>query len=69
MTHNSDFAKGFCGLIGNKACSVVFDNSKLKKAVPEFRPAVHFEEGISNTIIDAWCDKVISVLEKAKKEF
>lgn len=142
MTHNSDFAKGFCGLIGNphaigeafqitndetltwnqiyeciasalgvklnavhvsseflasvsdydltgsligdKACSVVFDNTKLKKAVPEFKPTVHFEEGIAATIrnvlsnrelqkddpeFDAWCDRVISVLENARKEF
>ena len=72
------------GLMGDKACSVVFDNSKLKKAVPEFRPTVHFEEGIRKTIenvlanpalqiedpeFDAWCDKVVEVLEKAKKEF
>lgn len=141
MTHNSDFAKGFCGLIGNphaigeafqitndetltwnqiyecianalgvelkpyyvassflaatsdydfeggllgdKACSVVFDNSKLKKVVPEFKATVHFEDGIKRTIdnvlknselqtedpeFDEWCDKVIATLEKAKKE-
>lgn len=141
MTHNSDFAVGFCGLVGNphaigeafqitndetltwnqiykciadalgvelkachvsseflaavsdydftgsligdKSCSVVFDNSKLKKAVPEFKPVVHFEDGIRMTIknvlsnselqkddpeFDQWCDKVISVLEKAKNE-
>lgn len=70
-------------LIGDKACSVVFDNSKLKKAVPEYKPTVHFEQGIRKTLanvlskkelqvedpdFDAWCDKVISVLEKAKEE-
>lgn len=69
-------------LIGDKANSVVFDNSKLKNAVPEFRPKVHFEEGIRDTIqnvlshpelqvedpeFDAWCDKVIDALETAKK--
>ena len=141
MTHNSDFAKGFCGLIGNphaigeafqitndetltwdqiyqcianalgvklkavhvssqflasvsdydftgsltgdKACSVVFDNSKLKKAVPEFKATVHFEQGVKNTVdyvlshpelqtedkeFDDWCDRVILALENAKKE-
>ena len=141
MTHNSDFAKGFCGLIGNphaigeafqitndetltwnqiyeciadalgvklnavhisseflasvsdydfmgsligdKACSVVFDNTKLKKAVPEFCPCVHFEEGIRQTIqnvlahpelqiedpeFDTWCDRVIGAMEKTRKE-
>lgn len=71
-------------LIGDKANSVVFDNSKLKRAVPEFRPAVHFEEGIRDTIanvlatpelqkedpeFDAWCDKIIETLENAKKAF
>lgn len=71
-------------LIGDKANSVVFDNSKLKHAVPEFRPAVHFEEGIRDTIanvlatpelqkedpeFDAWCDKIIETLENAKKAF
>ncbi len=139
MTHNSDFAKGFCGLIGNphaigeafqitndetltwdqiyqcianalgvelkavhvsseflasvsdydftgsligdKACSVVFDNSKLKRAVPEFKATVHFEQGVKNTIdyvlshpelqiedkeFDDWCDRVIAALENAK---
>lgn len=70
-------------LIGDKANTVVFDNSKLKAAVPEFRPKVHFEQGIRDTIqnvlahpelqkedpeFDAWCDKVIAALEKAKAE-
>ena len=141
MTHNSDFAVGFCGLIGNphaigeafqitndesltwnqiyqciadvlgvelkayhvsseflaavsdydltgsligdKACSVVFDNSKLKRVVPEFNPTVSFKDGIRRTIenvlkipelqredpeFDEWCDKVIKVLEDAKKQ-
>lgn len=71
-------------LIGDKANSVIFDNSKLKRAVPDFVPTVRFEEGIRNTIanilahpelqqedpeFDAWCDKVIEVLENAKKAF
>lgn len=70
-------------LIGDKANSVVFDNSKLKKAVPGFRPKIRFEEGIRNTLeyvlshkecqtedeeFDKWCDKVIAALENAKKE-
>lgn len=141
MTHNSDFAKGFVGLMGNphaignafqitsdetltwnqiyiaiadalgveykpyyvaseylaavsdygytgeltgdKAVSVIFDNSKLKKAVPGFQPTVRFEQGIRKTVeyilehpeyqvedpeFDAWCDRVIDVLEEAKKK-
>jgi nucleoside-diphosphate-sugar epimerase len=139
MTHNSDFAKGFTGLMGNphaigtafqitndetltwnqiyltiadvlgvelkpyyvasdylasvsnydlmgslvgdKACSVIFDNTKLKRAVPGFTPTVRFEQGIRMTIenvlahpslqredpeFDAWCDRVIDTLEEAK---
>jgi nucleoside-diphosphate-sugar epimerase len=139
MTHNSDFAKGFTGLMGNphaigtafqitndetltwnqiystiadvlgvelrpyyvaseylasvsdydlmgslvgdKACSVIFDNAKLKRAVPGFNPTVRFEQGIRMTIenvlahpslqkedpeFDAWCDRVIDTLEEAK---
>ena len=70
-------------LIGDKSNSVVFDNSKLKRAVPDFRPKIRFEEGIRNTLnyvlchkecqtedeeFDKWCDKVIAALENAKKE-
>ena len=140
MTHNSDFAKGFVGLMGNphaiggafqitsdetltwnqiyqavadalgvefkpyyvssefldevsgydfrgsltgdKACCVIFDNSKLKRAVPGFKPTVRFDQGIRSTIenilahpelqkvdpaFDEWCDRVIDALEQAKK--
>ncbi len=70
-------------LIGDKANSVVFDNSKLKKSVPDFFPEMRFDIGIKKTIdyilsheelqiedeeFDAWCDKLINVLENAKKE-
>lgn len=72
------------GLIGDKACSVVFDNSKIKSVVPDFAPSVRFEEGIRMTIdyimehpeyqiedekFDAWCDKIIATLEKVKAEW
>lgn len=70
------------GLTGDKACSVIFDNSKLKRAVPGFQPTVRFEQGIRSTIenilahpelqkedpvFDEWCDRVIDGLEQAKK--
>ena len=70
-------------LIGDKANSVVFDNSKLKKAVPDFVATVRYDQGIRSTIeyvlaheefqipdpeFDTWCDKVINALENAKKE-
>ena len=70
------------GLIGDKANSVVFDNSKLKRVVPEFHPCIRFEQGIKRTIdyvlshpecqkedpeFDSWCDRVIEAMEEAKK--
>ena len=69
-------------LIGDKANSVVFDNSKLKKAVPDFKATVRFDQGVKMVVdyvlshpeyqiedpeFDAWCDKVIDALEAAKK--
>lgn len=71
------------GLIGDKANTVVFDNQKLKNAVPGLNMTVRAEVGIRNTIehilqntelqvedpdFDAWCDKVISCLEQAKTD-
>jgi len=140
MTHNSDFAKGFIGLMGNihaigeavtitsdetltwnqiyesiadalgvklnavhvsshflaacsqqdfrgsllgdKANSVVFDNAKLKRLVPEYVATTRFDQGIKSTVeyilahpelqhedpeFDAWCDKVIEALDGAIK--
>ncbi len=141
MTHNSDFAKGFVGLMGNihaigqavqitsdetltwnqiyrtvadalgvelhachvasefldacspydfrgsllgdKANSVVFDNRKLKRLVPGFVADKRFDQGVRESIAyvlshpelqvedpeyDAWCDRVVAVLERAKQE-
>ncbi|MCQ2537699.1 MAG: SDR family oxidoreductase [Lachnospiraceae bacterium] len=71
------------GLIGDKSNTVVFDNKKLKAAVPGLIMNVSLEQGITDTVkyvmshpecqtedpeFDAWCDKVIDCLEKAKKE-
>ncbi len=33
------------GLLGDKAHSVIFDNSKIKAAVPDFNPTIGFHEG------------------------
>ena len=72
------------GLIGDKACTVVFDNTKLKNAVPGFQATIRAEQGLRKTIenvlankelqvedpeFDAWCDKVIEKLEEVKKNF
>ena len=71
------------GLIGDKANTVVFDNSKVKRAVPGFVCTVRADQGLRRTVrhmlatpalqaedpeFDAWCDKVIAALEKAKED-
>lgn len=68
-------------LIGDKANSVVFDNSKVKRAVPDFVATTRLDMGIKLAIdnilskpelqvedpeFDEWCDKVINALEAAK---
>jgi nucleoside-diphosphate-sugar epimerase len=37
-------------LIGDKANSVIFDNSKIKMFVPEFKATITFKEGIKTTV-------------------
>lgn len=41
-------------LLGDKAHSVVFDNSKLKRLVPDFVATIPFSEGIKRSV--AWFD-------------
>ena len=71
-------------LLGDKSVSVVFDNSKLKRAVPDMRTSVRFEQGVRIALdyvlshpekcqkpdpeFDRWCDRVIAALEKSKAE-
>jgi nucleoside-diphosphate-sugar epimerase len=70
------------GLLGDKAHSVIFDNTKLKRLVPGFTATVRFDQGIRQTIehilsrkelqeedpeFDVWCDRVIAAREKALK--
>lgn len=70
-------------LIGDKANTVVFDNSKLKKLVPTFVAKKRFDQGIRETIeyvlaheecqiedneFDTWCDKVVVALDRAIEE-
>lgn len=71
-------------LLGDKAVTVVFDCSKLKRIVPYFHPRVRFEEGVRKCVafllshpelqvedpeFDAWCDHVIAIQEEAKQRF
>ena len=70
-------------LVGDKSVTVVFDNSKLKRIVPDFAPTVTFAEGVRRALgyllahpeaqvadpdFDAWCDRVIAALDRAKAE-
>ena len=68
-------------LLGDKAVTVVFDCTKLKRAVPGFQAATRFDEGVRRCVayilahpelqeedpeFDAWCDRVIAAQEAAK---
>lgn len=71
-------------LLGDKSVSVVFDNTKLKRTVPDMQTNVRFDMGVRIALdyvlshkecqiedpeFDAWCDKVIDSIEKAKVVF
>jgi nucleoside-diphosphate-sugar epimerase len=43
------------GLLGDKAWSVVFDNTKIKRFVPDFQSTIPFHAGIRSTV--AWFDE------------
>ena len=69
-------------LIGDKSSSVVFDNTKLKRAVPDMCTTVRFDQGVRIALdyilshpeecqkpdpeFDAWCDRVIAALADSK---
>lgn len=48
-------------LLGDKAVSAIFDNSKIKRLVPEFKATIPYREGIKRTI--AWFE------EDAQRQF
>ena len=67
-------------LLGDKANTVVFDISKLKRLVPGFAPEKSMEQGLRETVqnvlkhpelqredpeFDAWCDRVIAARQMA----
>jgi hypothetical protein len=71
-------------LLGDKANSVIFDNTKLKRLVPGFYAKVRADEGLKMTIanvlenpelqrvapeFDEWCDNVIAAIKSAKSKF
>lgn len=71
-------------LLGDKAVTVVFDCTKLKRAVPGFCATTRFDEGVRRCVdyllahpelqvedpeFDAWCNKVIATMEQTKQNF
>lgn len=65
-------------LIGDKSNNVLFDNTKIKRAVPSFSASKRFDQGVRETIdyiyshpqlqtvdeqFDNWCDDVIEKYE------
>lgn len=71
-------------LLGDKAATVVFDNSKIKRLVPDFicntsmadglRQAVHYmlshpESQIPDPEFDSWCDRIANAISAADKAF
>ena len=70
-------------LLGDKANSVVFDNTKLKRLAPGFIAKVRFDQGVKKCVeymlshkecqiedpqFDKWCDRIIAAQEKALRE-
>ena len=70
-------------LIGDKSVSVVFDNSKIKRFVPEYRATTSFAEGIRQSLawfnadaarkqvdsqVNATMDKLIGLYERGMGE-
>lgn len=69
-------------LLDDKAYTVIFDNTKLKRTVPGFKSEIRFDQGIRMAVshmlahpglqvedpeFDSWCDKVIAAVEQARK--
>ena len=66
-------------LLGDKSNTVIFDNTKIKRAVPEFCCTTRYDQGVREAIayidshpeyqrldpdFDAWCDAVIEAYGK-----
>lgn len=71
-------------LLGDKSASVVFDNSKIKRLVPDFVCTVSMAEGLRRSVeymmthpetqvedleFDAWCDRIARAQKAADEAF
>ena len=66
-------------LLGDKSNNAIFDNAKIKRAVPAFRATTRFDRGVREAVayidahpecqqpdeaFDCWCDEVIAAYER-----
>ncbi|MDR0895779.1 MAG: SDR family oxidoreductase [Prevotellaceae bacterium] len=71
-------------LLGDKACTALFDNAKVKRLVPDFVCTTSMAEGLRRCVrytlsheelqvpdeaFDAWCDRVVDALDAADNAF
>ena len=71
-------------LLGDKAANVCFDNTKIRRLVPEFAPKITMAQGLRDTVywllehpeaqtpdpaFDAWCDRVLAARQAACAAF
>lgn len=71
-------------LLGDKAANVRFDNTKIKRLVPEFCCKISMTQGLRETVhwmlshpeaqmpdpdFDAWCDRVLAARQAAMEAF
>lgn len=71
-------------LIGDKSNTVLFDNTKIKRAVPEFMTRTQFAQGarecvayldthpeccIPDPAFDQWCDRMLEAWDRAEASF
>lgn len=69
-------------LIGDKANNGIYDNTKIKRLVPDFIATTRFDQGIRRTVAnilsdpglqkedpayDDWCDRIIDAMDNALK--
>lgn len=70
-------------LLGDKAHTVVFDTTHLRRAVPDFECRVRFDQGVRMALdhilrhpelqvedpaFDRWCDAVVAIMEEAHRK-
>ena len=71
-------------LLGDKSNTVIFDNTKVKRLVPEFNATIRFDQGVEQTIkhilenpelqiedpvFDEFSDKLYTTIQELKEKF